>query len=51
MKLLKFPIRYLPKVLTKKDTNTQVKMLIKLKKLYKINIIHVINYPLTKIKN
>jgi hypothetical protein len=35
MKILKFPVRYLPKVLTKKDKKTQVKMLIKSKKLYK----------------
>ena len=35
MKLLQFPIRYVPKVLTKKDEKTQVKMLIKSKKLYK----------------
>ena len=34
---LKFPIRYLPKVLTKKDRKKQVKMLIKSKKLYKKN--------------
>jgi hypothetical protein len=32
---LKFPIRYLPKVLTKKDKKTQINMLIKSKKLYK----------------
>ena len=31
----KFPIRYLPKKLTKKDKNKQFKMLIKSKKLYK----------------
>ena len=37
MKLLKFPMRYLPKVLTKKDKKTQIKMLIKSKKLYKKN--------------
>ena len=37
MKLLRFPIRYLPKVLTKKDKNTQIKMLIETKKLYKKN--------------
>ncbi len=37
MKLLKFPIRYVPKVLTRKDTSTQLKMLIKSKKLYKKN--------------
>jgi hypothetical protein len=35
MKILKFQVRYLPKVLTKKDKKTQVKMLIKSKKLYK----------------
>ena len=37
MKLLRFPIRYVPKDLTKKDKKTQVKMLIKSKKLYKKN--------------
>ena len=37
MKLVKFPTRYLPKVLTKKDKKTQYKMLIKSKKLYKKN--------------
>ena len=37
MKLIKFPIRYLPKVLTKKDKKTQIKMLVKSKKLYKKN--------------
>lgn len=37
MNVLKFPIRYLPKVLTKKDKKTQIKMLIKSKKLYKKN--------------
>ena len=35
MKLMKFPLRYLPKVLTKKDKKMQAKMLIKSKKLYK----------------
>ena len=35
MKILKLPIRYVPKVLTKKDKNAQVKMLIKSKNLYK----------------
>ena len=35
MKLLKVPIRYLPKMLTKKDKKRQLKMLIKSKKLYK----------------
>ena len=37
MKLIKFPIRYLPNVLTKKDKKTQINMLIKSKKLYKKN--------------
>ena len=35
MKLIKFPIRYLPKVLTKKDKKKQINMLIKSKSLYK----------------
>jgi hypothetical protein len=38
MKLIKFPIRYLPKNLTKKDKKTQLKMLIKSKKQYKKKI-------------
>ena len=37
MKLIQFPIRYLPNVLTKKDKKTQINMLIKSKKLYKKN--------------
>ena len=32
---MKFPIRYLPKKLTKKDKTKQIKMLLKSKKLYK----------------
>ena len=32
---LKFPIRYLPKILTNKDRKKQVKMILKSKKLYK----------------
>ena len=35
MELLKFPMRYLPKSLTKKDKKKQIKMLIMSKKLYK----------------
>ena len=35
MKSIKFPIRYLPKMLTKKDKYKQIKMLLKSKKLYK----------------
>jgi hypothetical protein len=34
---VKFPIRYIPIKLTKKDKHKQVKMLLKSKKLYKIN--------------
>jgi hypothetical protein len=37
IKQSKFPIRYLPKNLSKKDKKTQIKMLIKSKKLYKKN--------------
>ena len=37
MTAMKFPIRYLPKVLTKKDKQKQIKMLKKSKKLYKKN--------------
>jgi hypothetical protein len=37
MKTIKYPMRYLPKNLTKKDKNTQIKMLLKSKKLYKTN--------------
>ena len=35
MELLKFPMRYLPKSLTKKDKKKQIKMLLMSKKLYK----------------
>ena len=34
MTIIKFPIRYLPKKLTKNDKNKQLRMLIKSKKLY-----------------
>jgi len=37
MKTEKFPIRYVPKNLTKKDTQTQINMLLKSKKMYKNN--------------
>ena len=37
MKLIKFPIRYLPKSLSKSDKINQIKMLTKSKKLYKMN--------------
>lgn len=35
MKIIKYPMRYLPKNLTKKDVKKQIKMLEKSKKLYK----------------
>jgi hypothetical protein len=35
MKVIKFPIRYVPKKLTRKDTQKQINMLLKSKKLYK----------------
>jgi hypothetical protein len=37
MKLTKIPIRYLPKSLSRKDKKTQLKMLLKSKKLYTKN--------------
>ncbi len=37
MKLIKFPIRYLPKSLSARDKIDQIKMLTKSKKLYKMN--------------
>ena len=38
MKFINFPIRYIPKILTKKDKQKQINMLKKSKKLYKKNI-------------
>ena len=35
MNLFKFPIRYVPNVLTRKDKKKQINMIIKSKKLYK----------------
>jgi len=37
MKTVKFPIRYVPKNLTKKDKQTQINMLLKSKKMYRKN--------------
>ena len=37
MKIIKFPIRYLPNKLSKKDRSAQIRMLLKSKKLYKKN--------------
>ncbi len=35
MKIIKFPIRYIPKNITRKDKQSQINMLLKSKKLYK----------------
>ena len=35
MKIIKFPMRYVPKQITRKDKQKQIKMLLKSKKLYK----------------
>jgi hypothetical protein len=52
MKLLTFPLRYLPKSLSKKDKKKQIKMLLMSKKLYKKKtILHAINYHLTNLKH
>ena len=50
MKLLKVPIRYLPKMLTKKDKKRQLKMLIKSKKLYKTQKYYT-RKPISSYKN
>lgn len=49
---MEFPIRYLPKRLTRNDRASQIKMLLKSKKLYKkINIIRENTCHLLKIRN
>jgi len=50
MTLIKFPIRYLPGVLTKTDKNKQIKMLKKSKKLYKKQKYYT-RKPLSSYKN
>ena len=50
MTLIKFPVRYLPKILTKKDKKAQIKMLKKSKKLYKKNKYYT-RKPLSSYKN
>ena len=50
MSFLKFPIRYLPKMLTQKDKKKQIKMLTKSKKLYKKNKYYT-RKPLSSYKN
>ena len=51
MNLIKFPIRYLPKVLTQKDKKKQINMLIKSKKLYKQNKYYTRKLHLSSYKN
>lgn len=51
MKLIKFPIRYLPKILTQKDKKKQINMLIKSKKLYKKNKYYTRKLHLSSYKN
>ena len=50
MSFIKFPIRYLPKMLTQKDKKKQIKMLTKSKKLYKKNKYYT-RKPLSSYKN
>jgi hypothetical protein len=48
---MKFPIRYLPATLTKKDKQAQIKMLMKSKKLYKTRHQYYTRKPLSSYKN
>jgi hypothetical protein len=48
---MKFPIRYLPSTLTKKDKQKQIKMLMKSKKLYKTKNQYYTRKPLASYKN
>ena len=48
---MKFPIRYLPSTLTKKDKQKQIKMLMKSKKLYRTKNQYYTRKPLTSYKN
>lgn len=50
MKKIKVPIRYLPNDLTKEDKKKQIKMLVKSRKLYKINK-YYIRKPVSSYKN
>ena len=52
IKQIKFPIRYLPNKLSKKDKKAQIKMLIKSKNyIKKMSIIPEKNWPLIKTKH
>lgn len=48
---MKFPIRYLPTTLTKKDKKKQIKMLMKSKKLYRTKNQYYTRKPLASYKN
>jgi hypothetical protein len=48
---MKFPIRYLPSTLTKKDKQKQIKMLMKSRKLYRTKNQYYTRKPLTSYKN
>ena len=48
---MKFPVRYLPATLTKKDKQKQIKMLMKSKKLYRTKKQYYTRKPLASYKN
>lgn len=48
---MKFPVRYLPSTLTKKDKQKQIKMLMKSKKLYRTKKQYYTRKPLASYKN
>jgi hypothetical protein len=48
---MKIPIRYLPAILTKKDKQKQIKMLMKSRKLYRIKKQYYTRKPLASYKN
>jgi hypothetical protein len=48
---MKFPVRYLPSILTKKDKRKQIKMLMKSKKLYRTKKQYYTRKPLASYKN
>ena len=48
---MKFPVRYLPATLTKKDKQKQIKMLMKSKKLYRTKHQYYTRKPLASYKN
>ena len=48
---MKFPVRYLPAILTKKDKKKQIKMLMKSRKLYRTKKQYYTRKPLASYKN